>query len=242
MGTIISSGLNAAAKGMAPKANGIGNDWNNDESEAVSAAANGMLVSNHSYTRGPQDTPDWYYGAYVDYSRDWDNIMYNAPYYLQVTAAGNSGTDNSSNENPLEGNSAFDKIYGMQTSKNGLTVANGQDAIINTDGTLDSVLRNTGSSEGPTDDLRIKPDIMGNGTELYSSISSADNTYGTSTGTSMAAPNVTGTLLLLQQYYNEKYGDFMKAATLKGLALHTADDTELVGPDSLKVQEYLTHP
>jgi hypothetical protein len=35
MGTIISSGLDAAAKGMAPKANGIGNDWNNDESEAA---------------------------------------------------------------------------------------------------------------------------------------------------------------------------------------------------------------
>jgi subtilisin-like proprotein convertase family protein len=232
MGTIISSGLDPAAKGMAPKANGIGYDWNDDESEAASAAANGMLVSNHSYGYGAEDIPDYYFGAYLQVSRDWDNIMYNAPYYLQVTAAGNDGNDNSSNENPLEGNSAFDKIIGMQTSKNGLTVANGQDAIINTDGSLDSVLRNTGSSEGPTDDLRIKPDIMGNGTGLYSTYDNADDAYGTKTGTSMASPNITGTLLLLQQYYNEVYGAFMKAATLKGLALHTADDAAAIGPDA----------
>jgi len=232
MGTIIASGLDAAAKGMAPKANGIGNDWNNDESEAASAAANGMLVSNHSYGYGAEDIPDYYFGAYIEVSRDWDNIMYNAPYYLMVVAAGNDGGVDTANSDPLGENSLYDKLSGRSTTKNNLVVANGQDAIINTDGTLDSVLRNPSSSEGPTDDLRIKPDIMGNGTELYSSIISADNAYGTSTGTSMAAPNVTGSLLLLQQYYNEKYGDFMKAATLKGLALHTADDTELVGPDA----------
>jgi subtilisin-like proprotein convertase family protein len=232
MGTIISSGFVTNAKGMAPKAYGIGNDWNNDLAEATAAAANGMLVSNHSYTRAPDPIPDWYYGAYIEASRDWDNLMYNTPYYLQVTAAGNDGTDDLSNTDPLEGNTAFDKLYGMQASKNGLAVANGQDATINADGTLNSVLRNTGSSEGPTDDLRVKPDIMGNGTGLNSSIDSADNAYGTFTGTSMAAPNVTGTLLLLQQYYNEKYGAFMKAATLKGLALHTADDTAAIGPDA----------
>jgi subtilisin-like proprotein convertase family protein len=114
-----------------------------------------------------------------------------------------------------------------------MVVANGQDAEINADGTLNSVLRNSSSSEGPTDDLRIKPDIMGNGTQLYSTYDGADDEYNSITGTSMASPNVTGSLLLLQQYYNESYGNFMRASTLKGLALHTADNVGEAGPDAL---------
>ncbi len=237
MGTIISSGFEASAKGMAPKANGIANNWSNDEAEAILAAANGMLISNHSYgyalrnDDGDVQIPIYYFGAYINDSRDWDNIMYNAPYYLMVVAAGNDGGDNTANSDPLGENSLYDKLTGHSTAKNNLVVANGQDAIINEDGTLNSVIRNGSSSEGPTDDLRVKPDIMGNGSGLYSSTDSSDDSYSTYTGTSMASPNVAGTLLLLQQYYNEKYGNFMKAATLKGLALNTADDAGLVGPD-----------
>ena len=232
MGTIISSGFDPAAKGMAPKANGIGSNWSNDISEATNAAANGMLVSNHSYGYGADDIPDYYFGAYIEASRDWDNLMYNAPYYLHVTSAGNDGNNDTANANPLDGNSTFNKINGRKTAKNCVTVANGRDASINADGSLASVDRNTSSSEGPTDDLRVKPDLMGNGTGLYSSYESADDAYNSISGTSMAAPNVTGSLLLLQQYHNETYGAFMRAATLKGLALHTADDVDIEGPDS----------
>src|SRR5690606_26451305 len=76
-----------------------------------------------------------------------------------------------------------------------------------------------------------KPDITGNGTGLYSSTSISNTAYDTYTGTSMSSPNVTGTLLLLQQHYNNVNSNFMKAATLKGLVLHTADDAGPVGPD-----------
>ncbi|MGK4566633.1 S8 family serine peptidase [Flavobacterium sp. 3HN19-14] len=72
--------------------------------------------------------------------------------------------------------------------------------------------------------MRIKPDITGNGTNLYSSLESSDSAYGNLTGTSMASPNVMGTLLLLQQHFKNKTQHFMKAATLKALACHTADD------------------
>jgi subtilisin family serine protease len=159
--------------------------------------------------------------------------MYNAPYYLYVGAAGNDGNDDSANLSPLEGNSSYDKLTGDKVSKNGMVVANGLDAIINEDGTLNSVTINSSSSEGPTDDLRIKPDIMGNGTGLYSTYEGADDAYNSISGTSMASPNITGSLLLLQQYYNETFGNFMRASTLKGLALHTADDVGMVGPDAL---------
>ncbi|NQZ77732.1 MAG: S8 family serine peptidase, partial [Ekhidna sp.] len=230
-GTIVASGVQSAAKGMAPQARALTHDWNNDLSEAASEAASGMLLSNHSYGYRASLVPDWYFGAYLDESRDWDNLLYNSPYYLMVVAAGNDGNDNSSNGNPLAGSSAFDKLTGHSTSKNNMVVANGQDANVNSDGSLNSVIINSGSSEGPTDDYRIKPDITGNGTGVYSTYDNADNAYNSISGTSMASPNVTGSLLLLQQHFNNLNGNFMRAATLKGLALHTADDAGISGPD-----------
>ena len=136
MGTIISSGNGlASAKGMAPQANGIGHDWNSDTSEVADAATNGMLISNHSYgfaTRnqfGQVQLPQHYFGGYITESRDWDEIMFNAPNYLMVVAAGNDGNDNTANNNPT-GGSGFDKLTGHSTSKNNLVVANAQDANI----------------------------------------------------------------------------------------------------------------
>ena len=237
-GTIIASGFDATAKGMAPQAKAIGHNWFNDESEAAAAAANGMLVSNHSYGYGVRDDngeptlPAYFFGGYIDDSRNWDNIMYNAPFYLMIVAAGNDGNDNTANLDPLGGNNLYDKLTGHSTAKNSFVVGSSNDAIINSDGTLSSVTRSSSSSEGPTDDLRIKPDIMGNGVGVYSTYESSDDAYSSISGTSMASPNVTGSLLLLQQYYNEINGNFMKAATLKGLALHTADDMDMVGPDA----------
>ncbi|MEI6185190.1 MAG: GEVED domain-containing protein, partial [Bacteroidota bacterium] len=52
-------------------------------------------------------------------------------------------------------------------------------------------------------------------------------------GTSMAAPSVTGSLFLLQELYSKKHnGRFMKSASLKGVAIHTADEAgNAPGPD-----------
>jgi PKD repeat protein len=232
-GTIIASGVSSSAKGMAPYAYAVGYEWNNDVSEATTAATNGMLLSNHSYGWDVSSLPDWYFGAYVSESRDWDVLMYNAPYYLMVVSAGNEGDNNTCNGNPLDGNSYYDKLSGHATSKNNLVVANAQDANVNSNGDLVSVSINSGSSEGPTDDYRIKPDIAGNGTSLYSTFEGSSSEYGYLTGTSMASPNVTGTLLLLQQHYHNINSTYMKAATLKGLALHTADDAGPSGPDAV---------
>lgn len=246
-GTIVAAGVIAQAKGMAYQATAKTNDWNSDLSEASSAAANGMLISNHSYgwaTRsspgGPVLISPWQFGAYQTIARDWDNLMFNAPYYLMVKAAGNDGNDNTANTSPIGGLASYDKLTGVATSKNNLVIANANDAVINSSGALTSVTINSSSSQGPTDDLRIKPDLTGNGTSLYSSATLtnpitplANNSYGNATGTSMASPNVTGTLLLLQQHYKNKTDGFMRAATLKGLALHTADDAGTPGPDAI---------
>ncbi len=231
-GTITASGVQASAKGMSPQSKVRGYMWNNDIAEATAAASNGMLLSNHSYGFRSDLVPDYYFGAYITESRDWDEVMYNAPYYLMVVAAGNDGNTNY-NGSPLNGNSAYDKLTGHSTSKNNLVVANAQDANIDSNGNLVSVSINSSSSEGPTDDLRIKPDITGNGTSVYSTYENSDTAYASITGTSMASPNVTGTLLLLQQHHNDLNGNFMRASTLKGLAMHTADDAGPSGPDAV---------
>lgn len=87
------------------------------------------------------------------------------------------------------------------------------------------------SGWGPTDDGRIKPDVVGNGWLLMSTYGH-DPYYAAAVGTSMAAPNVTGSLLLLQQHYQNIHSSFMRAATLKALAIHTADESGAAdGPD-----------
>ncbi|NHN26953.1 S8 family serine peptidase [Flavobacterium jejuense] len=233
-GTVIASNSSATARGMAYQATARTFNWTNDESEATSEVLGGMLISNHSYgvpiTSETGDVlPAWYIGAYTSAARDWDEIAYLAPYYLTVMSAGNEGNSNA-NSNPIA--AGFDKLTGDKTSKNTLIVANAQDAVVTGDGTLINVSINSSSSQGPTDDRRIKPDITGNGTSLTSTTSSSDVATAILTGTSMASPNVAGTLLLLQQHYKNVTNRFMKAATLKGLACHTADDAGNVGPDA----------
>ncbi|MDP3359963.1 MAG: S8 family serine peptidase [Lutibacter sp.] len=241
-GTIMASGIVARAKGMAPESNVIGYDWILDEPEVISAASNGMLISNHSYGFRQRDLygnpllPNYYFGGYITESRTWDEIMFNAPYYLMVVAAGNSGNDDTVNGSPLNGLSGFDKLTGHSTSKNNLVVANAQDANVTVEGYLVSAIINSTSSEGPTDDLRIKPDITGNGTDVYSTFEFSDNAYNEFieiSGTSMATPNVAGSLLLLQEHWYNLNSSYLKSATLKGLVLHTADDLGSTGPDAI---------
>lgn len=232
-GTIVAGANIAAAKGMASQANARTFDWNEDDAEAVSETMQGMLISNHSYgtpISGAGDPlPAWYIGSYTYSAFLWDDIAYDAPYYLAVMSAGNEG-GNDDNAEPLA--FGYDKLVGNKGAKNNLVVANALDAIVANDGTLTSdVAINPSSSQGPTDDLRVKPDITGNGTNLTSTSNSGINATAQLSGTSMASPNVAGSLLLLQQHYHNLTNSFMRASTLKGLACHTADDSGEVGPD-----------
>ena len=231
-GTIMASNAAAATKGMAFMAQARTFEWTDDNSEALSEVQLGMLISNHSYgvpiTGTTGVLPSWYIGSYTQDARDWDEIAYESPYYLAVLSAGNEGQSNA-NPDPLA--FGYDKLTGNKVSKNNMVVANAQDAVVAADGTLTSVLINASSNQGPTDDYRVKPDITGNGTSVISTNSTSDSSTTTMTGTSMASPNVAGTLLLLQQHYKNVTNNFMKAATLKGLACHTADDAGNIGPD-----------
>lgn len=197
---------------------------------------------------------DYRFGHYGDGAREMDSISYDYPFYLVVKSAGNDGTDvggvmsdgqwaqawgggfvarsgtpppsDCSTEN---GSECMDPI---STAKNILTVGSVGDLINGYIGS-GSVLKSSFSVTGPTDDGRIKPDVMGKGEGVYSSYIDGYNGYATMDGTSQSAPNVTGSLTLLQQHYKSmNSGSPIRAATLKALVIHAADESgQYPGPD-----------
>ena len=110
-GTMIAAGVNPLAKGMSFGAQQLlAYDFDNDESEMMSASAGGLLVSNHSYADiagwyfdndqqrwefwgNPGDTVDIRFGQYDQDAHVWDTIAYAAPSYLISKAGGNSRND-----------------------------------------------------------------------------------------------------------------------------------------------------
>lgn len=240
-GTIMASGVVASAKGMAYQANLRSRDWNNDVSEMATEAANGSLMSCHSYgyTRGwyggvwygnpaISTQEDYLFGFYDGYTQQWDQVARNAPYYLICKSAGNDRGDSGSGY-PADG--PYDCIGQQGVAKNILTVGAVED-IPGGYTNPSSVVMSSFSSWGPADDGRIKPDIVANGVGLYSTYNSSNTSYQSLSGTSMSTPSVTGSLALLQQHRQSLTGSYMTAATLKALVIHTADEAgPSTGPD-----------
>ncbi len=267
-GTMIAAGNNEQAHGMANAAVLHANDWEYDSGEMAAQAADGLILSNHSYgTRGGWhwnsfeddkwvwwgDTEvdpmeDYHFGFYDQQTQDWDNIAFLNPHYLIVISAGNDRNDGASggtehwywnpsiqdwdlSTDPRNPDGPWDCISYHKIGKNVLTVGAVND-VNNGYGDPSDVVISSFSSVGPVDDGRIKPDIVANGVGLTSSISTATNAYDSYSGTSMAAPSVTGSLVLIQQMYKMINDTTLLAATLKALAIHSADEAgEADGPD-----------
>ena len=248
-GTLIAAGVKAQAKGMAFKAILKSWEWSNDESEMAAAAANGLEISNHSYgflrgwyynntgwhwagSNSISPDEDYRFGFYNSDSRTLDNIAFNAPNYLIVRAAGNDrgeGPSDAGNGKAERdgGADGYDCLGTEVVAKNILTVGAVKEVWPYTG--PESVKMSDFSCWGPADDGRIKPDVVAKGVDVYSSTSGSNTSYASFNGTSMASPNAAGTLALLQSYFQQSHAAGpMRAATLKGLVIHT---THEAGPD-----------
>ena len=227
-GVVGATGINANAKGMAPKVNLNSYDWSSDYTEMTQAGAalatdsTKIPLSNHSYG---YNATVYEMGVYNSEPRNTDALASSLPYYLIFWAAGND-------QGNLLSLGGYQSITYDALSKNIMTVGAVQDAVSGSLRSLSSASMTSFSSWGPCDDGRIKPDIVANGWELYSSSSTGDTSYVSKTGTSQAAPSAMGSAALLQQLYAREFsGQRMRASTLKGLMIHTADDLGNSGPD-----------
>lgn len=259
-GTIIGSGEDSDAQGMAYEADLEGYDNSDHVSEMAQAAADGRLVANHSWgirmgwecneaswecdeegndedwlwygDKNVSDTEDYSFGFYNESAQEWDEIVENAPNFVIVKSAGNDRNDVPSDQpvehlvrDPDDGDwvtsntvrdpdGDYNSLGYRATAKNILTVG----AVSNNKNMT------TFSSWGPTNDGRIKPDIVADGSGLYSAGFEDDEDYTSKSGTSMSSPVVTGAVALLQQHYQDLYEEDPLASTMRALLLHTTDE------------------
>ena len=194
------------------------------------------------------------FGQYNYLARDFDDICFKAPYYLPILGAGNDRGDTT---RPTEGGTyyingstaavfyadtgpyadnykdgGFDTLMPGSCAKNVLTLGAVNDAVTGGVRDLSKATMSTLSAWGPTDDGRVKPDLVTNGVSVYTCNSSSDTAYGTWTGTSLAAPAAAGAAVQLLDLYGLLFpSKYMRSSTLKALMIHTADDLGNPGPD-----------
>jgi len=214
-----------------------------------------------AYTNGARVHSDSWgssvFGSYTTSSRESDEFMWDHPDMLLVFAVGNDGADSG------DGVVDLDSIGSPATAKNMLSVGAAESdrapgsggfssasygskwffdypvAPINGDLISQSAsITNQGiaafSSRGPTDDGRIKPDVVAPGTDVVSVKSraagagsgwglNANNNYNFNGGTSMSTPLVAGAAALVRQYF-QQYRDHEQpsAALIKGAMMHGA--------------------
>ena len=206
--TVLGDGSRGTYSGVAPEAElyfqAMENDnngnfqWSSINNMLNTAYNQGARIHTNSW--GSSSSNDW--GKYTASSEDVDDrTRYYDQYYsgregyVVLFAAGNDGPDSGT-------------VGAPGTAKNTITVGNSQNRY---QGSPNSIM--DGSSRGPVDDGRIKPDIIAPGGYVRScraqeATDIAGATWSNSwyleyTGTSMATPNAAGTAALIREYITE---------------------------------------
>jgi subtilisin family serine protease len=114
----------------------------------------------------------------------------------------------------------YDTLSMTGSAKNAVTV-----------GAVDSAKRALSlSSGGPTKDGRLKPDLVARGGNVFSS--APTDAYATASGTSMAAPVVTGIAALITEQWRKTFNNANpKPHELKALLIAGTDEIGERGPD-----------
>ncbi len=212
-GTVMGAGnLDPYGRGMADGAflYVYGSSNNNYYSVPGIYQNNDVVITQKSYSNGCN-------AGYTSLARDLDEQIRLYPSLIHVFSAGNDGTS--------------DCGYGAGSNWGNVTGGHKQakNVIATANLTSSSSLANS-SSRGPAHDGRIKPDIGAKGTSVYSTVE--NNDYDTYTGTSMAAPGISGVLGQLYQAYKElNAGVNPPSGLMKGILLNSADDLGNSGPD-----------
>ncbi|MCW3787694.1 S8 family serine peptidase [Plebeiibacterium sediminum] len=263
-GTIIASGFNAEARGMANAARLYSADYMNDIYEVAYASDKfDINLSNHSYglvsgwnynsdeeiwywygNTGVDTAEDYKFGFYGSTTASIDELCSLLPDYTMVVSAGNDlhegpeeqpvthkvwlGKWKNSNEvRDIDGgDEGYDCIGINGVAKNVITVGC-------VDYEQDPINITSFSSCGPTDDGRIKPDIVAPGVGVFSSIAANENAYAYYSGTSMSAAVVSGGVALLNEMqYQFQSGINCWASSIKGLLIHSAKNISgNIGPN-----------
>ncbi|WP_292465459.1 PGF-pre-PGF domain-containing protein [Methanolobus sp.] len=229
-GSVLGNGANSGGqyKGMAHEALLVFQAAGTAGGELTGIPADLNLLFQQAYNQGARiHTNSWGYthdsGNYSLNSWQVDTFMWNNPDMLILFAAGNYGEDIDKN-GIVDSNS----ITPPGTSKNCITVGSSENNRSSLSSTtwgsnygfpINNDIRANNiegmaafSSRGPTDDVRIKPDIVAPGTYIASTKSSLATAlysmpgypeYAYSSGTSMATPLVAGAAALARQYYTE---------------------------------------
>ncbi|HRJ26526.1 MAG TPA: S8 family serine peptidase [Fimbriimonadaceae bacterium] len=196
----------------------------------------------------PQE--DYQFGFYDATSRAWDQLLYAAPFLLTVCSAGNDrnagpapGTEHWFFD-PATNNWAlstatrkrngepggWNTVNGsFKTSKNNLVIG-AVNGFIGPYPGPNGVTMSSFSNFGPTDDGRIKPDLVAKGVNVLSSVPGGG--YSQFSGTSMATPMVSGASGLLIEQFRRTRGTQPRAATLKAVMINNALEAgPTPGPD-----------
>ncbi len=193
------------------------------------------------------------FGRYTSLTRDWDAVANQLPYLTIFKAAGNDRNDTPSTGDLVyspQGNFLFSYSSGSRpggdgdyrngyecqayaaVAKNIITIGAVTDAVSGSNRQASAASMSSFSCWGPTDDGRIKPDLVATGVGVESCVASSDTAYSTYQGTSMATPSAAGSTALLAELYRSEFSvGFMPSSLMKALLIHTADDLGTVGPD-----------
>lgn len=208
-GTVFGAGnVNPQGMGMAPGAEVFYRTYpGNLQNIVTDYNQHNVRITNSSYSDGCNT-------GYTNNARNMDIQTRQLPSLLHVFSAGNNGTQNC---NFISG---WGNITGgHKQAKNVIAVGN-----INA---LDSI--HSSSSRGPARDGRVKPEVVANGTNVFSTID--PHTYASFTGTSMASPGAAGTLATIYHAYKTFYNQEPNSALIKAHLMNTADDLGNRGPD-----------